>query len=82
MDKVLKRFDMQGCKPHDTLFIKEEKFSLTQCSKNILKVQEMRKIPYSSIIGILNYAQVCTRPDITNIVGILSRYISNPSMDH
>ena len=28
------------------------------------------------------YAQVCTHLDITYIVGILGRYLSNPGMDH
>ena len=27
-------------------------------------------------------AQVCTRPDIAFIVGMLGRYLSNPGMDH
>jgi hypothetical protein len=28
------------------------------------------------------YAQVCTRPDIAYIIGMLGRYLSNPSMNH
>jgi len=28
------------------------------------------------------YAQVCTRPDIAFIVGVLGRHLSNPSMYH
>nr|CAN74040.1 hypothetical protein VITISV_012946 [Vitis vinifera] len=28
------------------------------------------------------YAQVCTHPDIAYIVGMLGKYLSNPSMDH
>jgi hypothetical protein len=28
------------------------------------------------------YAQVCTRPDITYIIGMLGRYLSNHSMNH
>ncbi|PKU76846.1 Retrovirus-related Pol polyprotein from transposon TNT 1-94 [Dendrobium catenatum] len=28
------------------------------------------------------YAQVCTRPDIAYIVGMLGRYLSKPGMDH
>ena len=28
------------------------------------------------------YAQVCTRPDIAYIVGMLGRYLSNPGKDH
>ncbi|GAA0161871.1 hypothetical protein LIER_18089 [Lithospermum erythrorhizon] len=42
----------------------------------------MQKIPYASVVGSLMYAQVCTRPDITFIVGVLGRYLSNPNIDH
>ena len=28
------------------------------------------------------YARVCMCPDITYIVGMLDRYLSNPEMDH
>ncbi|XP_052875883.1 secreted RxLR effector protein 161-like [Gossypium arboreum] len=42
----------------------------------------MQKIPYASAVGSLVYAQVCTRPDIAYIVGMLGRYLSNPVIDH
>ena len=42
----------------------------------------MENIPYSSAIGSLMYAQVCTRPDIAFIVGMLGSYLSNPGIDH
>ncbi|KAK6123908.1 hypothetical protein DH2020_042351 [Rehmannia glutinosa] len=42
----------------------------------------MQKIPYASAVGSLMYAQVCTRPDIAFVVGMLGRYLSNPGMDH
>ncbi|WKA00504.1 hypothetical protein VitviT2T_018850 [Vitis vinifera] len=42
----------------------------------------MRTIPYSSLVGSLMYAQVCTRPDITFVVGMLGRYLSNPGIEH
>ena len=42
----------------------------------------MKTIPYASAIGSLMYAQVCTRPDIAYIVGVLGRYLSNAGMDH
>ena len=34
----------------------------------------MKNIPYTSIVGSLMYAQVCTRPDIAFAVGMLGRY--------
>ena len=82
IDKVLKKFDMEYCKPGDTPISKGDKFSLEQCPKSHLERQEMQKIPYASCVGSLMYAQVCTRPDIAYIVGMLGRYLSNPGMGH
>ena len=82
IDKVLKRFGMQDCRPGDTPVAKGDKSSLSQCPKSNLEIQEMQKIPYASAVGSLMYAQVCTRPDIAYIVGMLGRYLSNPGMDH
>ena len=73
---------MHDCKPGDTLVTKGDKFSLNQCPKGNLEIQEMQKNPYTSVVGSLMYAQVCTHPDIAYIVGVLSRYLSNPGMDH
>ena len=73
---------MTNCAPGDTPVAKGDKFSLHQCSKNELEKKDMEKFPYASAIGSLMYAQVCTRPDIVYIVGMLSRYLSNPGMDH
>ena len=42
----------------------------------------MQNIPYASAVGSMMYAQVCTRPDIAYILGVLGRYLSNPGMDH
>ncbi|XP_040869041.1 secreted RxLR effector protein 161-like [Glycine max] len=42
----------------------------------------MQEIPYVSAVGSLMYAQVCTRPDIVFIVGVLGRYLSNPGLQH
>ncbi|KAJ9564656.1 hypothetical protein OSB04_000622 [Centaurea solstitialis] len=82
IDKVLDRFGMLDSKSGDTPIAKGDKFSLKQCPKNELEIKEMQKIPYASAVGSLMYAQVCTRPDIAFIVGVLGRYLSNPGMDH
>lgn len=42
----------------------------------------MHKVPYSSTVGSLMYAQLYTRPDLAFIVGVLSRCLSNPGMQH
>ena len=38
----------------------------------------MAKVPYASAIGSLMYVMVCTRPDIAQAVGAVSRYMNNP----
>ena len=70
------------CKPGDTPVSKGDKFSLCQCPKNDLETKEMQKIPYALAVGSLMYAQVCTRPNITYIVEMLGRYLSNSGLDH
>jgi hypothetical protein len=42
----------------------------------------MSNVPYSSIVGRLMYAMVCTRPDIAHAVGVVRRYMNNPSKEH
>jgi Reverse transcriptase (RNA-dependent DNA polymerase) len=71
IDKILKRYGMKICKPENTSVAKGDKFSLDQCPKIELEKSEMYQIPYVSLIRILIYAQVCTRPDITYITGSL-----------
>ena len=82
IDKVLSRFGMSDCAPGDTPVAKGDKFSLHQCPKNELEKKDMERFPYASAVGSLMYAQVCTRTNIAYIVGMLGRYLSNPSMDH
>lgn len=39
----------------------------------------MKRTLYASVVVSLMYAMLYTRPDIAYIVGVVSRYISNPS---
>ena len=82
IDKILKRSGKQICKPIDTHVTKGDKLSLNQCPKVALKIQAIKETSYVLVVGSLMYAQVCTRPDIAYIVGMLGRYLSNPGMDH
>ncbi|XP_040369503.1 secreted RxLR effector protein 161-like [Rosa chinensis] len=42
----------------------------------------MENVPYARLVGSLMYAQVCSRPDISFAVNILSRYQENPGHEH
>ena len=73
---------MKDSSPSIALIVKGDKFNLDQCSKNDLEREQMKNIPYAFAIGSLMYAQVCTRPNIAFVVGMLGRYQSNPGIDH
>ena len=42
----------------------------------------MKSVPYASAVGSIMYAQVCTRPDLAFVTGMLGRFQSNPGPDH
>lgn len=46
------------------------------------EVEHIKRVPYASTVGSLMYAMMCTRPDISYVVSITSRYQSNPGSKH
>ena len=66
---------MKDCSSRDTPVPKGDKFSITQCPKNNLEIEEMQKIRYASDVGSLMYARVCTCLNIAFIVGMFGIYI-------
>jgi hypothetical protein len=42
----------------------------------------MKSVPYASAVGSLIYVQVCTRPDLTFVTGMLDRYQKNLGTSH
>ncbi|KAH9313025.1 hypothetical protein KI387_028060, partial [Taxus chinensis] len=68
--KVLERFNMQDAKPVGTPLAGHFKLSKEQCPKTEQERNQMSKVPYSSAVGSLMYAMVCTRPDISHAVGV------------
>jgi len=73
---------MKDCSPSVAPIVKGDRFNLNQCPKNDFEREQMKNIPYALVVGSLMYAQVCTRPDIVFVVGMLGRYQSNPGIDH
>eukprot|EP00253_Pinus_taeda_P005496 PITA_05496 len=52
------------------------KLYVEQCSKAQEEEEDITCVPYASAISSLMYAMVCTRPNITDAVGLLSRFMS------
>ncbi|KAK3749555.1 hypothetical protein QZH41_007287 [Actinostola sp. cb2023] len=77
LEKVLKRFGMENCKPVSTPLELGKKFQQLSANDDAFDDQI-----YRQAIGCLTYASTTTRPDIAAAVGVLSQYTSNPSNDH
>ena len=65
IEKILKMFNMHNYNPTKAPIVEGDKFSKARYHQNDDEREEMRVIPYSSLVGSLMYAQVCTRLDIT-----------------
>ena len=42
----------------------------------------MKSVPYALVLGSLMYAMVVIRPDTTQVVGVVSRFMHNPGRPH
>ncbi|KAE8697282.1 omega-6 fatty acid desaturase, endoplasmic reticulum isozyme 1 [Hibiscus syriacus] len=82
INKVLSRFNMQDAKPISTPLGVHFRLSKEQSPNTEEERAHMVKVSYASAIGSLMYAMVCTRPDIAQAVGAVSRYMNNPSKVH
>ena len=82
VEMVLQRFNMQESKPVKVPIPVGVKLYVEQCPKTQEEEEDMSRVPYSSAIGSLMYAMVCTKPVIAHVVGFLSRYMSKPRKWH
>ncbi|PRQ35909.1 putative RNA-directed DNA polymerase [Rosa chinensis] len=73
---------MQGWKSGDAPISKGDRLHKGQCPKNVLEAESMKNVPYARLVGSLMYAQICTRPDISFAVNMLSRFQSNAGHEH
>lgn len=82
LNKILRRFNMQDCKPISTPLPVNFKLSSSMSPSNEAERKEMSRVPYASAVGSLMFAMICTRPDIAQAVGAVSRYMANPGREH
>ena len=82
IERILERFNMKHAKPVSKPLAAHFKLSKRACPTIEKEKANMSTIPYSSVVGSLMYAMVCTRPDIAHSVGVVSRYLSNPGKVH
>ncbi len=74
IEEVLKRFNMEECKPIGTpLDVNSKLLKLTE--EEFQRIQEeMQGIPYKAAVGSLMYSMVRTRPDLAFPVSMVSKF--------
>jgi hypothetical protein len=82
LEKVLKKFSMHACNPTPAPIVKGDKYESFQSLRNQYEIDQMKSVPYASAVGSLIYAQVCTRPDLAFVTGLLGRYQKNPGISY
>ena len=83
LKKVLERFGMDDkTKPICTPLAPHFKLSSSSCFRSQEERDYMACVPYTSAIGSLIYAMVCTRPNISQVVSMISRYMYNTDKNH
>src|SRR5215216_7962304 len=82
IDKVLRRFNMHNAKPVSTPLAAHFKLSSALCPKLDEDIEYMSRVPYSSAVGSLMYAMVCSRPDLSFAMSLVSRYMANLGKEH
>ncbi|KAE8716977.1 cytochrome P450 71A9-like [Hibiscus syriacus] len=82
LKKILSRFNMKDCKPISTPLPINFKLSSSMSPSSEEEMMEMSRVPYASAVGSLMFSMICTRPDIAQAVGVVSRYMANPGKEH
>ena len=80
--KVLKCFNMDNGKPTSTPLLMTIRLSDRELPSRKEEKKLNAKIPYASAVGNIMYAMLVTRLDLPYVVGVVSRYMSNPGRKH
>ncbi|PWA94422.1 Retrovirus-related Pol polyprotein from transposon TNT 1-94 [Artemisia annua] len=81
--RILKRFRFdKQTKRVSTPLASQFKISAAMSPKNDAEKAYMKKVPYANAVGSLMYAMICTQPDISHAIGMVSRYMHNPGKGH
>ncbi|RVW49594.1 Retrovirus-related Pol polyprotein from transposon TNT 1-94 [Vitis vinifera] len=70
--KVLDKFNIGKTKPVSSPLGSHLKLSSKHSPSSEKEKEEMRKMPYASVVGSLMYVMICTRPDIAHVVGVVA----------
>ncbi len=73
---------MNNAKPMTVPFATHFKLSADMSPKTDEEMEHMSSVPYLSAVGSIIYAMVCTRPDISHAVSVVSIYTTCLEKEH
>src|SRR5665647_2640866 len=87
IEQILEDFGMDECKSVSHPGAQEELVTTTDdnaaaAHSTQLDQTELRAFPYRRAIGLLMYLSNTSRPDITNAVNLVSRFVERPNLSH
>ena len=82
IDKILEHFNIYNSKLMNTPIAHNYKISKAICPHTPEENEEIQNVSYLSAIESLMDAMLCTRPNISQTVGLLARYSSDPGKQH
>jgi len=80
--ELLKRFNMEDCKPSALPHQPGLHLCKAMCPSSADETAEMKDVPYGELVGGLLWLSINTRPDIKQAVSVLCRFIKNPGRLH
>ena len=76
LQKILQRFNIDGdTKSVSTPLAPHFKLKAIMSPPTVEEGEYMTRVPYASAVGSLMYAMVCTRPDLSQAVLMINRYM-------
>nr|GFC96430.1 retrotransposon protein, putative, Ty1-copia subclass [Tanacetum cinerariifolium] len=82
LDKILKRYRMDGSKRGTIPMQVDCHLDKSQCAESKDDKARMQNVPYASAIGSIVYVVRCTRPDVMFAQNITSRFQQSPGEAH
>lgn len=82
VENVLDMFDMSNSNAVSTPLVNHFKLSLDQCPKTDVEVEYMSKVPYANDVDCLRYVMVCTKPDLTQAISQVCKFMCKPRNRH
>jgi ATP-binding cassette subfamily B (MDR/TAP) protein 1 len=73
---------MHNAKPVSTPLAAHFRLSTALCPESDDEIEYMSRVPYSSAVGSLMYAMVCSHLDLSHALSVVSRFMANPGKEH